>query len=322
MTNNQHTLVTPDISHPSVDVIEVTASTRGVFDVETFREKVRPVAEKHGFPLIRYNGLGVALKRAMKELASGPERDLKTTGRKGLAVYTLIVTDLSRADLEEHDGQGIGHAEVSARIVVDPDNQDAYSVKVSPADHPLAPHIRETFDIHCGLYSGTYDVKPWLTQHVLPALGAIKSPDALGKYWLNASEDVRHALASLSLAFDEVNKESDGKVRMYLTGRSGEDASIVDLIADAMIDECERTINKINSNLSRDNLGRRAFETQTQQAADLRGRLAKLGESFGLGLEDVSDQLSELTKHLAMAELRLAAEKESEEDRLLAEASE
>lgn len=304
----ENAIITSDISHPSVELIEVTCSARGNFSVDKFREVLIPWALKYNVPAIRFNGPGVALKRAMAELASGPDRELKTTGRKGMAVYSLIALDLSRVDREESDGTNVGQAEVSARIYVEP-GSDSFTVKITPEDHPAAALIRSQYDTHCGLYSATYDVKTWLTQQVFPAMQAIRSVDAMGKYWFHADDHTRAALLELRDCFKQVSG-SGGNLNLYMTGRSGNDASIVDLLTDAIIEEAERVSSVIEDHLMQHDsgdrkLGSRGLQTQMGSVEDLYKRLNKLGDSLGISLTDVNNQLNELKKRLALVQLSI-----------------
>lgn len=296
-------IITSDITHPAVELIEVSCSARGDFDVETFRDKVIPWALKYNLPPIAYNGPGVALKRAMESLASGPERTLKTTGRKGLAVYTLIALDLTRVDREDNDGTNVGQAEVSARVITDSIN-DTFAVKIDPVDHPAAGVIRHEFAKHAELYSATYDVKTWLTQKVFPAMQAVRSTDVMGKYWFHASPRNREALLSLQQIFSSI-KVSTGRVNVYMTGRSGNDSSIVDLLTDAILEEAERVSSTIESLLTSHGdgtkvLGPRGLQTQIAAANALHERLNKLGSSLGLSLDDVNNNIQELQKRMAL----------------------
>lgn len=310
---NKPVVITSDITHPSVDLIEITCQARGWFDQDKVRDALKPLCKKYSIPLPRHVALTTALKRAMVDLSRGSnDREVKTKGTKGTSVYTIVGFDPEKLDREEHDGSDIATAEVSARIEANPALKDSYTIKISPPDHPGADLIRKKHDEYCGLYSCTYDIKPWLTQEALPALQAIRTPDALGKYVVKANDRSRSALLELQQCFEQITSSGDdAKLSLYLLGRSGHDASMVDLIADAIMDETERVLNAIRADLEKvdageKRIGLRALATHNQKATDLRQRLIALAESMGLGLEDVETQVNEVEKRLGILEAALS----------------
>ena len=297
MTNSTtNVLVTTDISHPAVAVIEVTASSKGYFLKERAETLLNAWAAKAKVPTLRENGLGIALRRSMEALAHGPSMDLKTIGRGHHAVLTLITTDLSGADLEHGDGVGIGSAEVSARINLDGQTTE---IVISPSDHPARDTILASFERHKAQVSATHDVKSWLLQQALPALGAMKSPDALGKAWLPANKRTVAAMQSLQAVMSEL-ADHNGKVSVYVTGRSGSDESIVDLITDTLLEEVEREQTNIRGSLGRITT-LRGFESQGDKAMKLRKRLKAVADAFGIGCQDIEKVITDLEIDIAIA---------------------
>lgn len=313
-SNNQPAIITDDIGHPSVEVIEVTCAARGWIDQNEALESLNEWATEYSVPRLQPVGLGTALKRAMTELAKGPDRDLKTTGRKGTAVYSLIATDLDKVDREEGDGRAVGHSEVSARVKVDPDKDDddveKFQVKIDPWDHPAAPLIRDRFDYYCGLMSATYDIKVWLTRKVLGRLGegAVRSTDVQGKYWLRATDENRTALFDLRSRLGKLN--DTGKLRLFLQGHSRNSQNAVDMIADAIIEEQERVCGEVEKLLDLSDsgerpMGKRALASKAQEMANLLERLNGLSESTGVASLDFKTAIEDVQKRIAIAELAL-----------------
>lgn len=300
----QVTLVTTDITHPAVDVIEITASSRGSFPLDAARETFNEwVEETNSFdnkcapvPALRENGLGIALKRAMESLADGPSKDLKILGRGNNAIFTLITTDLSQANLEQDDGKGIGSAEVTARLKLDTQTPE---VVVSPDNHPRKNSILSMFEHHRRQVCATHDVKSWLQQQALPALGAMKSPDARGKAWIPATPRNVAAIHSLQASLTDL-ADRHGKISLYVTGRSGDDASIVDLITDTLLEEAQRVCTDIESCLNKVTTFK-GLESQGKKAVALHERLKLVADAFKIGGADIYKVVEDVEINIALA---------------------
>jgi len=300
----QNVLVTTDITHPAVDVIEITASSRGGFSLATAESILDAWAASADVPALRRNGLNIALKRAMEELAHGPTKDLKTLGRGIGAVFTLVTTDLRQADLEYCSGVGIGSAEVSARLHKNPDT-GTYEVMVSPATHPKAAEIVQAFEYHKARACATHDVKAWLQQQALPALGAMKSPDARGKAWIEATPKNVKAIQELQVALDDL-AGIGSRISLYVTGRSGADSSIVDLITDTLMEEADRVRKEIEPRLA-DLATVKGLEFQAARALDLRKRLLGIAKAFGIAESDIEREIEDLEYNIAQTLARVEA---------------
>lgn len=305
MTN----LITEDITHPSVKLVEITAQCGGYFEQDPLRDKLTPWCNKYDVPMLGTVAISAALKRSMGELARGNDRELKQTGRGHNAKFTLLQLDLDNADLEESDGKNIGYSEVTVRIEHDADQGngvDAYRLAITPQNHPARDMIRDRFDHFCGLLSATYDVKPWVTQRVFPALGCFRSPDANGKYVMAVSQRNVNALTELRSILREAEETAGerDRLRLHCRGLTGCESDTLDLLADAMVEETERVMKGIEEKLTGE-AGKRALATQMDNATDLQKRLTAMAESLGLAVEDNTTQLEELTNRLAAAQLAL-----------------
>lgn len=293
--------------HPAIVAIHLTMTCRGNFEQEKFREAMKPWCEKYGANKPGKVGLSRTLGRAFKDLSDkGIQHD--QSGRGAAAIHTLSSKNLSALEDEDQVGDSLGSTEVKARIIIDPDKQDAFSIKFTPEDHPLCPEIRAAFDRHCGLYNATYDIKPWLCHQALAEIGAISSPDAPGKYILPCRElkpgiTTATAITELMEALDSVSSR-DNKVTLYPLGfiPSEDSSAQVDLAMDAILDELEKERKDFDKFLAEPG-GKRAIATKIAKAAALRERLLSLGESLGLGLEDVEKSLTEIETRLGFAEM-------------------
>lgn len=299
------TLVTSDITSPNVAALELTATASKFLDVAEVNRALEHILPKKLLP----GGVSpnVALKRAMQEIARGDsERDVKTSGRKASAVYTVLRVDSDRIDREESDGRGVADAEVSARIDWSGEG-DSYTVKVSPETHPAASYIRTLQREYSGKYSATYDLKPWFSQRVLPWLGAVSAPDAGGKYILPCKDNQESVEKLLEIRDAFKNLSAGGKFRIYAKGMVRGDSDAVDLIADAISDERERVCGALMKELSDPDKrqGKRRIATMTAQLHDLRDTYRKLCESFGMAHEDSLADIDEVERMLGVAELAL-----------------
>ena len=301
--NNNICVTTSDILDANVKAITIMVSARGHYEEAPVRDMLRSVglSENQLPPHVCPN---TALKRAMVDLARGnKEESVLSSGRGSSAVYTVAETNLSRIDLEADDGLGITDAKVSARVQVDPGNNDAYYLRISPPDHPAAPYIRQRFDEHCGQLSSTYDLKVWWTQRFMGSIGAMRTGRALGEYVVEANEDTARLLLRLKQGFSEL--PDSGKFRIYLRGETGDSADAVDMITDAILEEAER-VSKHTLDALQKKVGSRGLNTHAQNAVALHGRLEKLGESFGASLDDVTEVIKDLQKRIGMSMAALA----------------
>jgi hypothetical protein len=297
-----------DISHPSVVAIGVSATARGELPCEKVDEALESILPSG----MSIGGVSptVALKRAMQSLTKGDsDRDVKVKGRKAGAVYTILSTDMERIDREEGDGKGVSDAEVSARIEYDGTGQ--YTIKVSPPDHPAAALIRERHNDFCGVYSGTYDLKVWLTTKFLPSLGAVRTPNVQGGYILPKGGNAKSValLVAVKEAFDKLRAPT-GKLAIYLDGQTQGDANAIDIIADAMADERERVLGKLRKELDavtsgEKTAGKRRLASMTSEAHDLRKTLQKMAAAFSLAGADADVDIKEIESEIAMCEMAL-----------------
>lgn len=308
---DENILMTNDLDHPSVCAVEITSTARGTLSVEVVDEVLAAIEDFP--PKLKIGGISpnVALKRTMVKVASGDsERDVKTTGRRASAVYTVLRTNLEHIDRENSDGLGCSDAEVSARISWG-EEKDSYTIKISPLDHPAASYIRKLQDETCGEYSSTYDLKVWLNTRLLPFLGAIKAPDAQGKYLLSkkGNEDSLALLREVQEAFKGI-PSYQGKLRIYLKGVVKGDADAIDIIADAIADERERVCGKLLKELDAVNhgdkkIGKRRLASMVEEAHNLRGTLKSMADSFGMAHEDSHSEIKEVERYLGACELAL-----------------
>lgn len=300
------TVRTSDITDTNVDAITLMASAAGEMPID----RVRSALAAHNIPadlMPPEISLATGLRRAMEELAKGANRKLFGKGRGLSAVYTVTVTNMERLDLDVDSGRGIADAEVSARIEHDPFG-DSYTIRVTPPSHPAAPLVQTRARQLQDVYSCTYDLKVWWSQRVLPYLGAINTGRAAGEYVMSAAAaaDKVSLIQAFQAAFRELS-DSSGKFRVYAYGETANDANAVDMIADAIMDEAQRTLDATQAIMANRTLGKRAVATKSAELSALRERLGNLAKSFGLGLEDAESVLHELEKHLVVAEIQAAS---------------
>ncbi len=303
-------MTTNDISHPSVRAIEVTASARGTLPVDAVDAALAAIP---GFPKALLPGgvsEGVALKRATELVCKGDHtRQTVTTGRKGTAAHSMLALDPSKLDRETSDGEGAASTQLTARIVPLPSG-DGFEVKIDPPDHPAAAYIRQQQKDLREVYSATYDLKVWLTTRLLPFCGALKSPDAQGKYLMgkHGNESGVTLLTNVRDALKDVAR--GGKLRIYMKGVVTGNEDAVDIIQDAMQDEIDRVCGSLEGELNEmdkgaKRVGKRGLATMTEKAHKLRKTLKNLSESYQVGLDDALNGVDELEKRLGMAELAL-----------------
>lgn len=304
-----------ELSHPSVGAISVFSRQRGFMPIEETEQGL----QKAGLPqslMPPVPGPSVALRRAVEDATKGDKnRRVESKGKRSGVVYSIINLDRDRIDLEEDNGFGIANAELSARI--EKNGVGAYSLVITPEDHPQVEQIREFFSFHQENFKCSEDLSKWLSQTVFksPLLKSVARPGhGGGMYYVpKAGFDlvlkIRDTLNEMS-EFDHRNQLTRG-VRLYTQPVFHGFSDCLDAMTDAFLDDFTKTCNGLESYLVGWEDGDakvrwKGMETKAKEAEQLNAKLKAFKESCGLSVDDMSVRIKALSSRISMAQVALS----------------
>ncbi len=255
------------------------------------------------------------LRRAVESVRPSRSSNLvrKLSQGKGFAMVSenREALDLEEAMLGDKDPEDAYEVGFDAKIVTHDDKST--SLKITPSDHPLAAQVRVQFEAQKGLYHVGTDISQWLTQKIIPYCNGVCGRDRGGFYYIPAGEDVARFEAIASVlrtmsSFDANGRMLNG-VKVYTIAAIYSE-NLAEAVVDSLVEETEQLYADVETKMHEGDLGLRGWAGQRKILLNMHTKINKYAELLGVGLEDLTTKLNDLTNGIGCLEASLQYERD------------
>lgn len=248
-----------------------------------------------------------ALRRAMDEHAA--RRVLVRPLGKGVTGYGLVEESAEGRKLE-HDPfltaviektatQGEPDANnPGAQLAGKDDQGDRITLTIEPADHELAPRIRESFEQRGVL--ATRDFSNWLSSRVMAMLSGVPMKDRSGFYFVPEDKvELWHAVCEV---IRDTSMHSMMEIEALREGQA------LNAVIDSIQREAITAVDNLQADMERrldrgDKIGKRGFRSKGNACDAVLERLERFEGTLGLKLDSVREHIGKVKATVSAAAL-------------------
>lgn len=273
------------------------------------------------------------LERALHSMRSRRSLVRPLPKNKGWSLILENAEDLDLERPEDSDGRHSHKVELTCKIEQSEFEHGGTTVRVTPAEHPAVPLIKQEYVRYRGegdregLFKCSQDLSYWFSQTIIPWCHGVATRSRGGSYYIMKGQYLDRLLRVVGALEDAsefttetitVSGEPVALTKVALGGRiilkpEVATTTTIEILIDNIINECDKACDQLSEKLEKGNLGVRALKTQKTEANKTLEKLKEYESLLDMNLSDVKDRIQEVSTGIGMAELKLLGEKDEAE---------